>query len=255
MPLFSTSSPANSLIRSIGWGRHVCTDHQRAGLDAGETTRRDWQRAAAVPTAVDVFVIAGVPRESIRTPKMARVEAVLLVADAPLPARKLAQIATLADSAEVTQAIEQLNRAYAVANAAFRIERVATGYRLLTLPHLAYWLSRLHQRQAELKLSPAALDTLTIIAYRQPLTRADLEAIRGLASTDLIKQLMDRGLVRIGGEDTSLGRPFLYETTRKFLDVYGLRSLDDLPHANHLRKPMAKPVASPALAVADTGDE
>ena len=80
------------------------------------------------------------------------------------------------------------------------------------------------------------LETLAIVAYRQPLTRADLEAVRGVQSAEMLKQLMERELVRIAGEDDSLGRPFLYETTRKFLELYGLQTLDDLPLAERLRR-------------------
>lgn len=170
-----------------------------------------------------------------RTVKMARVETALLVAGSPLSLRRLVQVATLADTADATQQIERLNEAYELALSPFRVERVATGYQLLTRPEFAHWLGRLHQRQMELKLTPAAMETLTILAYRQPITRADLEAIRGVQCTDILKLLMDRGLVRIGGEDDSLGRPYLYETTRKFLEIYGLRNLDDLPNARELR--------------------
>lgn len=181
------------------------------------------------------------PNEWIRSPKAARIEAVLLVADAALSTRRLAQLATLTDAAEAKQLIDQLNEAYDLSGCAFRVERVATGYRLLTRPKFAFWLGRLHQRQAELKLTPPAMETLTIIAYRQPMTRADVEAVRGVQCAEMLKQLMERGLVRIAGEDDTLGRPFLYETTRKFLELFGLRSLDDLPMCESLR---AKPRTS-----------
>jgi segregation and condensation protein B len=176
-----------------------------------------------------------VDAEGARTRKTARVEAVLFVSDAALSARRLAQLATLADSGEATRIIEQLNLAYDRDGSAFRIERAANGYLLLTRPVFARWLDRLHQRQSEMKLSPPALETLAVIAYRQPITRADVEAVRQVQCTEMLKQLMERGLVRIAGEDNSLGRPYLYETTRKFLEVYGLRSLDDLPMADRLR--------------------
>jgi segregation and condensation protein B len=171
-----------------------------------------------------------------RSAKAARVEAVLLVADGAVSTRRLAQWATLADSAEARALIEELNADYDRNGSAFRIERVATGYQMLTRPAFAFWLNKLHQRQAELKLSPPAQETLTIVAYRQPITRADIEAIRGVQSAEMLKQLMERGLVRIGGEDDSLGRPYLYETTRKFLEMFGLRSLDDLPMGDRLRR-------------------
>jgi segregation and condensation protein B len=172
---------------------------------------------------------------------MARVEAAMLVMDAPLSIRRLMQLATLADVADARHLIDQLNAAYDRDGTAFRIERVASGYRLLTRPHFAFWLSKVHHRQAELKLSPPALETLAIVAYRQPVTRAELESIRRVQCADMLKQLMDRSLVRIGGEENSLGRPFLYETTRQFLETFGLRDLNDLPNAETLRKTPAGP--------------
>jgi segregation and condensation protein B len=176
---------------------------------------------------------------------MARLEAVLLVADAPLNPRRLAQRATLADATEARTLINRLNAAFDQAGTPFRVERVAAGYRLFTLPQFAYWLGKLHHREAELRLSPPSMETLTIIAYRQPITRADIEAIRGVQCSDMVRQLMERGLVRIGGEDDSLGRPFLYETTRRFLEIFGLRDLEDLPLAAKLRRCGGTP-ATPA---------
>jgi segregation and condensation protein B len=187
----------------------------------------------------EVLSLTGLDRVCLRTTKMARVEAVLLVSNGAITIRKLTTLATLADPAEAKAIIEQLNAAYERSASAFRIERVATGYQLLTRPQFALWLGKLHQREVELKLTPPAMETLTIVAYRQPITRADLEVIRGVQCTEMLKMLMERGLVRIGGEDDSLGRPYLYETTRKFLETFGLRSLDELPMAEQLRKPKA----------------
>lgn len=167
---------------------------------------------------------------------MARLEAVLFVTDEAVPLKRLLQLATLADFAEALELINRLNTAYDASGSSFRIERVATGYRLLTRREFVLWLDKLHQRQATLKLTPPMLETLAIVAYRQPLTRADLEAVRGVQSAEMLKQLMERELVRIAGEDDSLGRPFLYETTRKFLELYGLQSLNELPLAERLRR-------------------
>jgi segregation and condensation protein B len=100
-----------------------------------------------------------------------------------------------------------------------------------------------------MKLSAPMMETLTIVAYQQPVTRADVEAIRGVQSAEMIRQLMDRGLLRIGGEDDSLGRPFLYETTRQFLSMFGLRKLEDLPNYGTLRRQRTLP------AIAEIGDE
>jgi segregation and condensation protein B len=168
---------------------------------------------------------------------MARLEAALFVANGALAARKLTQLATLADSNEALVLIDQLNTAYDADGSPFRIERVGAGFQLLTRSELAPWLDRIHHRQAHLKLSPPMMETLAIIAHRQPCTRADVEAIRGIQSAELIKQLLERRLIRVVGEDKSLGRPFLYGTTKQFLESYGLTSLSELPFAERLAKP------------------
>jgi segregation and condensation protein B len=193
----------------------------------------------------------------VRGEKLARLEAALFCADGALSIRKLVQAATLADAAETRALLDALNAAYDVGGSAFRVERVASGYQLLTRPAYAKWLGRLHQRQSDLKLSAPALETLTIIAYRQPITRADVEAVRGVQSAEMIKQLMERGLVKICGEDDSLGRPYLYDTTRRFLEVFGLKSLGDLPMADRLRRttPSEDAEAPELLTTEVTGNE
>ena len=190
-----------------------------------------------------------------RSLKMAKVEAVLFVADGALSTRKIAQLATLANAKEAKELIDQLNDALAASQSAFHIKRVATGYRMMTHPQFSFWLNKLHQRQAALKLSPPAMETLAIVVYRQPITRADIESVRGVQSAEMLKQLMDRGLVRIGGKDDSLGRPFLYETTRKFLEIFGLKNLEDLPMADMLRPAPEEPVKAAMEEIEETEDE
>lgn len=190
-----------------------------------------------------------------RSLKMAKVEAVLFVADGALSTRKIAQLATLANAKEAKELIDQLNDALAASQSAFHIKRVATGYRMMTHPQFSFWLNKLHQRQAALKLSPPAMETLAIVVYRQPITRADIESVRGVQSAEMLKQLMDRGLVRIGGKDDSLGRPFLYETTRKFLEIFGLKNLEDLPMADMLRPTPEEPVKAAMEEIEETEDE
>lgn len=191
-----------------------------------------------------------------RTPRMARVEAVLLVAGSALTFRRLAQVATLADLSEAREIVSRLNESYDRTGSAFRIEMLATGVRLLTRPQFALWLDRVHQRQARLKLSSPMLETLAIVAYRQPVTRAEVEKIRGVQSSDMLKQLMDRGLVRIVGEDESLGRPFLYGTSRQFLEEFGLASLEEMPGADVLlRKTVDVPRPAEAAELRGEGND
>ena len=193
------------------------------------------------PIAAAVTTVA----ETGRSSKISRLEAALFVSNAAQPPRKLAQFAALSDAKEVRGLIAELNALYDSSGSAFRVEQLATGYQLLTKPEFALWLDRLHQRQTHLKLSPPALETLSVIAYRQPITRAEIDTVRGVQSVEMVKQLMERGLVRISGEDDSLGRPFLYSTTKAFLETYGLHSLEDLPMAERLRRIPAAPIVEP----------
>ena len=170
-----------------------------------------------------------------RDPKLARLEAALMLADEPLPARKLAAIADLADTAEARQLIEKLKSLHDAGGTAFQIEDIAGGYQLLTRPVYHPWLNRLRRTGIEVRLSPAALETLAIVAYRQPIVRADMENIRGVQCGDLLSQLMEKGLVKIVGRHDSLGRPVLYGTTKKFLQVFGLNTLKELPEVEQLK--------------------
>lgn len=172
-----------------------------------------------------------------RDGKLARVEAILMMADEPITARRMAEVAGLKDAAEARLAIQRLQQMYDNDATAFQIEEIAGGYQLLTRPRFHPWLSRLKRTGYELKLSPALLETLAIIAYKQPIMRADIDAIRGVASGELVRQLMEKGLVRVVGRHESLGRPQLYGTTKRFLQAFALNTLDDLPEVESLRNP------------------
>jgi segregation and condensation protein B len=164
-----------------------------------------------------------------RDPYVALVEAALLSTDEPLTARRLADVAGLADAAEARRMVRKLQALYEEEGSAFQVAEIAGGYQLLTRPEFHPWLVRLRRSGEELRLTPAARETLAIVAYRQPIMRADIEAIRGVQCSEVLRLLMERGLVRIAGRHDSLGRPVLYGTTRKFLQVFGLNSLKDLP--------------------------
>jgi segregation and condensation protein B len=172
-----------------------------------------------------------------RDPALAAAEAALFAADEPLTPRRLAQAAGLADAAEARRLVRRLRALYDEAGSAFQVEEVAGGYQLLTRPEFHPWLARLRRAGNELRLSSAARETLAIVAYRQPVARADVEAVRGVQCGDLLRLLMEKGLVRIAGRDDSLGRPVLYGTTKKFLQAFGLKALRDLPQAAELHPP------------------
>ncbi|MEJ5260407.1 MAG: SMC-Scp complex subunit ScpB [Anaerohalosphaeraceae bacterium] len=165
------------------------------------------------------------------------IEAVLFASDEPLKPAKLAEIAEAGTLKQIHQCVRDLNRKYREGGFSFRIEKIAGGYQMMTLPVFNPWLSKLVKVRADNKLSPAALETLAIIAYKQPIIRADIEAIRGVASGEVIRNLMYKGLVKIVGRAEILGRPMQYGTTQKFLEVFGLNSLKDLPNVEELKNP------------------
>jgi segregation and condensation protein B len=168
--------------------------------------------------------------------RMSRVEAVLFLTKEPLSSRKLAQLAKLADGTEARTLVGRLNGLYDSGGRSFRVENVAGGYQLLTRPKFAAWLRRMAGSPPEFRLSGPAMETLAVVAYRQPVLRAEIEAIRGVQCGEILRQLMERNMVRIAGRAEELGRPFLYGTTKNFLQVFGLRNLDELPRASMLRK-------------------
>lgn len=188
---------------------------------------RNWQQAGSSPRERE----AGGP-----DPRLGRLEAVMLLASEPLTSRKLSQLANLADGTEARTLIRRLNRLYDEQGSAFRAEEVAGGFQLLTRRKFAAWLRRLQYLPEEVRLSAPALETLTVVAYRQPVLRAEIEAVRGVQCGEMLRQLLERDLVRIVGRGDELGRPFLYGTTRRFLQLFGLRHLDELPRAESLRR-------------------
>ena len=175
-----------------------------------------------------------------------RVEAVLLSISRPLSEAKLVDMLGLGSvsakdkmpATMVKQAIDHLNTEYAQSGRSFRIERLAGGWQLLTLSKFGPLLTRVHGAKLQGRLTPAALDTLAIIAYRQPTLRSELEAVRGVACGDILRGLMERRLVRITGRAEELGRPMLYGTTSEFLRVFGISRIEDLPQARELRNPV-----------------
>jgi segregation and condensation protein B len=185
----------------------------------------------------------------------ATVEAILFSTDTPITAAKILQVAELSSKGDVTGAIELLNARYEESGSAFRIEAIAGGYRLQTLEAYHQVLSRLFKAKSESKLSQPAMETLSIVAYRQPVLRADIEAIRGVACGEVLRGLMEKMLIKIVGRAEVIGRPMLYGTTRRFLEVFGLASLNDLPRADELRQPPKKTQTLPADQQGDESDE
>jgi segregation and condensation protein B len=181
--------------------------------------------------------------------------ALLFASDEPLSARKIAALIEDVTTADVKQAIETWN---ARANAeawSIGIEQVAGGYRLATRPDYAQYVSRLYAGRRKFRLSRAGLETLAIIAYKQPITRAEIESIRGVGSGSVVANLMERSLVQIVGKAKVLGAPFLYGTTQEFLEYLGLNSLKDLPSMEDLEALLAKEASAEMAMDGDAGPE
>lgn len=197
------------------------------------------------------------------------IEALLFAAQKPLTARELATAIKGAGSddellpnefaktteAQVAAALEQLKIEYVQQSRAFQLAEKAEGWQLVSDPAYASWVRQLFPAVKPARLTPPSLETLAIVAYRQPITRADIEAVRGVAVDGVLQNLMERGLVKIAGRAEVPGRPLLYETTQFFLEHFGLRNLDELPNAEELRKrylPIAERKEPAASAEAET---
>ena len=156
------------------------------------------------------------------------VEALLIADSGPLTQARINTVFDN-DAPSLKNAVEQLNNFYKKHNMACVIRSIACGYQLVTRSEYEVWIRRLLNKEGRLKFSSAALDTLAIIAYKQPINRYEIEAIRGVDSSGVLKTLLNRNIIKIKGRDTGPGRPLLYKTTNKFLEHFGLNRLSDMP--------------------------
>ena len=163
------------------------------------------------------------------------VEAALFASDDPISLSKLHDLVPEAKPAEIREAVDALKSEYDSQGRAFSIEEIAEGVQVLTRPAHADIVARLRRSKAEKKLSGAALEVLAIVAYRQPVKRADIEAIRGVQSGEILRALMERRLVRIAGREDAPGAPVQYGTTKEFLEAFGIRALEDLPRPEEVK--------------------
>lgn len=180
------------------------------------------------------------------------VESILFASQKPISAKELASIFKGAAEAakdnpsiacyakvkreQLEEAIQELEKEYAETGRSFEVRESAAGWQLVTKADFSPWLRQLFPENRQARLSAPAMETLAIIAYRQPITRGDLEAVRGVAVDGVMQTILDRGLIRIAGRSDIPGRPLLYETTQHFMEHFGLKTLDDLPNASELRK-------------------
>jgi segregation and condensation protein B len=163
------------------------------------------------------------------------VEALLLGSPEPVSAARLAEILPYCKPGQAKDLVNQLNTEYQEQDRAFEIWEVAGGYQIRTRAEFSGYLQKL-QRLRPLRLSRAALETLAIIAYKQPATRGEIEQVRGVESGPVVKSLLDRNLVRVVGQKEVAGRPMLYGTSKRFLEVFGLNRVGDLPNLRELEE-------------------
>ncbi len=161
------------------------------------------------------------------------IEALILSSSEPISAAKLAEVIPYCSAGQAKDLVNELNTEYANQDRAFEIWEVAGGYQIRTRAEFSGYLQKL-QKERALRLSPAALETLAIIAYRQPATRAEIEDVRGVDAGATVRSLLERHLIRIAGQREVPGRPMLYGTTRRFLEVFGLENLKNLPTLREL---------------------
>ena len=221
---------ANSLsARLAGSGRShaanaVC--HPLANAARGPRPRFVLIEAGSVETGGDDPIPAGT---HVRSEELSRLEATLFLSREPLTVRRIAKLARLSDGTRARVLLRELRRLQEASGAAIRVEQIAGGYQLFTRAPFGPWIRRLLDASPSSRLSGAAMETLAIVAYRQPVTRAEIESIRGVGSEEMLRQLLERDFVAIGGRAEDLGRPNVYVTTRRFLAAFGLARIEDLP--------------------------
>jgi segregation and condensation protein B len=155
-------------------------------------------------------------------------ESLLFINENPIEARDLATVLGV-DKKEIEDNLEELSLEYRERNAGICIIKVAGGYQMCSNPSNEDWVRKMYQEKKRYRLSHASLETLAIVAYKQPVTRPEIESIRGVNVDGVIQHLLELGLLKTAGRKEVVGRPFLYVTTRKFLEYFGLNSLQDLP--------------------------
>ena len=164
------------------------------------------------------------------------IEALLFVSEKPLPAERIQAVIKDITYEQIQQAIDSLNDRYQSAGHSFAIKKVAKGYRMYTLPDYAPWIKALFSHNRRERLTPQALEVLSIVAYKQPIVRSEIDRLRGVNSDGPLSTLLDRKLITIVGRKPSPGRPLLYGTTQEFLTHFGLNDVDDLPRMEELEK-------------------
>lgn len=164
------------------------------------------------------------------------VEAILMCSRNPMTSKKIAAGVVGATDKEVDEAIQELNQFYIDQQRSFRIFEIAGGYQMRTDALFDPWLKEIYTKNKIETLTPSTLETLAIVAYKQPITKSEVDSIRGVDSSGHIRNLLEKDMVEVKGKSDELGNPNLYGTTKRFLEIYGLNSLEDLPNLSDLKE-------------------
>jgi segregation and condensation protein B len=176
------------------------------------------------------------------------VETLLFITDQPIPVSRMASVVGEPDAERVGQAVASLRQDYEGRGSAVQVLEIAEGWQMATRPEYAAHVRKLYSEKMTMRLSSAALETLSIIAYKQPLTRAEIEEIRGVEVIAALESLLEKSLLRVVGRKDAVGRPLLYGTTPDFLRHFGLRSLLDLPPLDSFKvEPLPQPPAEASV--------
>ena len=245
------------------------TEISEETVEVLESAEEISDEAVEIPEAVTEEALHGAVPEG-EVPRLSHViEAILFASQKAVSPKELVTHLKSAASAEpasvatafakiresdIREALVELQAEVASSGRAYQVRETATGWLLSSTPGYAPWLRALYPEAKPTRLSPSALETLAIIAYRQPIARADMEAVRGVSVDGVMQTLLDRGLVKIAGRAEVAGRPLLYATTQYFLDHFGLRHLDELPNAAELRH-IPLPKATPEPGDSPEGDD
>jgi segregation and condensation protein B len=157
------------------------------------------------------------------------IESIIFISEGSIPAAEIQNVLEGLDLETIKNIVEELKNEYSQRNSGIRIVEVAGGYQMVTSPNYAQFIKKFYKLKHAEKLSMPSLETLSIIAYKQPVTKVEIESIRGVNVDGVIKNLLEKSLIRIVGRKEVVGRPFVYGTTRSFLEYFGLNSLDELP--------------------------
>ncbi|MEJ2628122.1 MAG: SMC-Scp complex subunit ScpB [bacterium] len=164
------------------------------------------------------------------------IEALIFASDEPLTINQIKSIIDHTSTAQIKKAIDQLNHDYRQTNRVLKIIQIAGGYEIVTHESYSQWVKELFKRRSASRLSSAALETLSIIAFKQPISNNEISSIRGVISSGVLKTLLERKLITISGRGEGPGRPLLYKTTREFLRYFGINSIDELPKPREIEE-------------------